>query len=148
VPVSSRGPLRYQATASLAALTGLARTILRAGLALNIISSPVNGLVPLRALVAGFLTTTNFAQPGSRNTPDFFSSLWPTSVSVSMTFLTSRLESSVVVAIFSTSCDFDIWVAIVSPLIRGEAILDQQAGTESFLHRFVGFLREKQPFYS
>jgi hypothetical protein len=39
-------------------LTGLALTIFRAGLALNIISSPVNGLVPFLALVAGFLMTT------------------------------------------------------------------------------------------
>src|SRR5665811_2027890 len=62
-------------TASLAALTGRARTIFRAGLALNIISSPVKGLVPLRALVAGFLMTTNFAKPGTRKTPFFFSSL-------------------------------------------------------------------------
>src|ERR1700757_451541 len=62
-------------TASLAALTGLARTILRAGFALNIISSPVNGLVPLRALVAGFLTTTNLANPGTRKMPVFLSSL-------------------------------------------------------------------------
>ena len=62
-------------TASFAALTGRARTIFRAGFALNIISSPVKGLVPLRALVAGFLMTTNFANPGTRNTPFFFNSL-------------------------------------------------------------------------
>src|SRR5439155_10917992 len=117
-PPLARGPLLYQDTASLAALTGRARTIFRAGLALNIISSPVNGLVPLRALVAGFLMTTNLAKPGTRNRPFFLSSLWPTSVRVSMTLLTSRLESSVVVAIFSISCDLDIWVGIVSPLIR------------------------------
>src|SRR6266700_574854 len=101
------GALSFQ-TASFAALTGLARTILRAGLAVNIIAWPVNGLVPLRALVAGFLTTTNLAKPGTRNTPFFFSSLWPTSVIVSITLFTSRLESSVAVAIFSISCDFDI----------------------------------------
>src|SRR5689334_19665660 len=70
-----RGPFRFFYTASLAALTGRARTILRAGLALNIISSPVKGLVPLRALVAGFLTTTNFAKPGTRKIPFFLSSL-------------------------------------------------------------------------
>ena len=52
-----------------------ARTILRAGLALNIIGSPLKGLTPLRALVAGFLMTTNLAKPGTRNTPDFLSSL-------------------------------------------------------------------------
>src|SRR6185312_10072123 len=106
---------RPSQTASFAALTGLARTILRAGLALNIISSPVKGLVPLRALVAGFLTTTNLAKPGTRNSPFFLSSLWPTSTKVSMTFLTSRLDSSVDVAIRSMSCDLESWVAIVSP---------------------------------
>ena len=62
-------------TASFAALTGRALTIFRAGLALNIIGSPLNGLVPARALVAGFLITTNLANPGTRKTPDFFSSL-------------------------------------------------------------------------
>jgi hypothetical protein len=35
--------------------------------------------------------------------------------------LTSRLESSVVVAIFSISCDFDNWVAMIAPLILEEA---------------------------
>src|SRR5207253_1633193 len=131
-----RRPFRYQ-TASLAALTGRARTILRAGLALNIISSPVKGLVPFRALVAGFLTTTNLAKPGTRNTPFFFSSLWPTSVSVSITVLTSRLESSVVVAIFSINCDFDIWVAIVSPLIRAAQTLKESAAIQAVSHRYV-----------
>src|ERR1700739_1278169 len=62
-------------TASFAALTGRALTIFRAGLALNIIGSPVNGFVPARALVAGFLITTNLANPGTRKTPAFFSSL-------------------------------------------------------------------------
>ena len=42
------------------------------GLALIMISSPVKGLMPLRALVAGFLTTTNLAKPGSMNSPVFF----------------------------------------------------------------------------
>src|SRR5260370_36294625 len=54
-----------------------------------------------------------------------------------MTCFTSRLESAVVVAIFSTNCDFDIWVAIVSPLIRTEAIIDCPASAWSILHRFV-----------
>src|ERR1700733_9222182 len=62
-------------TASFAALTGRALTIFRAGLALNVIGSPLNGLVPARALVAGFLITTNLANPGTRKTPDFLSSL-------------------------------------------------------------------------
>src|SRR5262245_21076829 len=116
-----RRPFLCQATASLAALTGRALTIFRAGLALNIISSPVKGLVPLRALVAGFLITTNFAKPGTRKRPLFLSSLWPTSTRQSITFLTSRLASSVVVAIFSISCDLDIWLAMIAPLILDAA---------------------------
>src|SRR5437016_464838 len=61
-------------TAILAALTGRALTTFRAGLALNIISSPLNGLTPFRALVAAFLMTTNLAKPGTTNTPFFFNS--------------------------------------------------------------------------
>lgn len=37
-------------------LSGLILIILQAGLALNTVGLPVKGLVPLRALVAGFLT--------------------------------------------------------------------------------------------
>src|SRR5690606_6910921 len=44
-------------------------TVLEAGLALNIISSPVNGFTPLRALVAGFFTTRIFSRPGNVNRP-------------------------------------------------------------------------------
>jgi hypothetical protein len=39
-------------TASFAAFTGRARTIFRAGLALNTVGSFVNGLMPFRSLVA------------------------------------------------------------------------------------------------
>jgi hypothetical protein len=70
-----RWPGRGNYTASLAALTGRARTILRAGFALNVVGSPVKGLIPFRALVAGFLITTNFAKPGSTNAPFFYNSL-------------------------------------------------------------------------
>jgi hypothetical protein len=52
-----------QITASLMALTGLARTPLLAGLAANFCFSLVNGLMPSRAGRAGFLTTTNLAKP-------------------------------------------------------------------------------------
>ena len=71
---AQEGPFNIH-TASFAALTGRALTIFRAGLALNIIGSPVKGFVPARALVAGFLITTNLANPGSKKTPAFFSSL-------------------------------------------------------------------------
>jgi hypothetical protein len=47
---------RYK-IASLAAFTGRALMIFRAGFALNIVGSFVNGLMPFRAFVAGFLTT-------------------------------------------------------------------------------------------
>ena len=45
------------ATASLAAFTGRPLITLRAGLALKTVGSFVKGLMPLRSLVAGFLTT-------------------------------------------------------------------------------------------
>jgi len=62
-------------TASFAAFTGRALTIFRAGLALNTVGSFVNGLMPARSFVAGFLITTNFAKPGNRNAPFFVNSL-------------------------------------------------------------------------
>jgi hypothetical protein len=57
------------------ALIGRALTALLAGLAANVVGSLVNGLMPLRAGLAGFFTTMNFAKPGSTNTPFFFNSL-------------------------------------------------------------------------
>jgi hypothetical protein len=71
--VGKRKQLAY--TASFAAFTGRALTIFRAGLALNTVGSFVNGLMPARSFVAGFLMTTNFAKPGNRNAPVFFNSL-------------------------------------------------------------------------
>src|SRR4029450_10984048 len=62
-------------TASLAAFTGRALMIFRAGFALNIVGSFVNGLMPLRSFVAGFLMTTNLANPGTRKVPVLLSSL-------------------------------------------------------------------------
>jgi ABC-type amino acid transport substrate-binding protein len=46
-----------------------------AGLALNTAGSFVKGLMPVRCFVAGFLMTTNFANPGTKKAPVFFSSL-------------------------------------------------------------------------
>ena len=51
-------------TISFNALSGMIFTTLRAGFALNTVSSPVNGLIPLRALVAGFLFTLILNRPG------------------------------------------------------------------------------------
>jgi ABC transporter substrate binding protein len=63
------------ATASLTAFTGRALITFLAGLALNIVGSFVNGLMPFRAFVAGFLMTTNLANPGTKKAPVFLSSL-------------------------------------------------------------------------
>ena len=62
-------------TASFATFTGRALIIFRAGLALNTVGSFVNGLMPARSFVAGFLITTNFAKPGNEDPPFFFNSL-------------------------------------------------------------------------
>src|SRR5262249_32098907 len=80
--------VRRHATASLAALTGRALMILRAGFALKTVGSFVNGLIPRRAFVAGFFMTMNLASPGITNAPVFLSSLWPISATASMTPLT------------------------------------------------------------
>lgn len=56
-------------TISLSALSGSTLTTLRAGLALNTVGSPVKGLMPLRARVAGLRTTLSFIMPGTVNTP-------------------------------------------------------------------------------
>jgi hypothetical protein len=66
---------RRHDTASLAAFTGRALMIFRAGFALNTVGSFVNGLTPLRAFVTGFLITTNLANPGTKKAPVFLSSL-------------------------------------------------------------------------
>ena len=50
-------------------LSGRTLIPLLAGFALNIISSPVNGLIPLRALRAGFFTTLIFNRPGRLKYP-------------------------------------------------------------------------------
>jgi len=89
-------PRRFvsQATASLTALTGRARTALLAGLAANVCGCLVKGLMPWRALVAGFFTTRNLAKPGIVKTPFFFSSLWATSESASRMLFTCLRDRS------------------------------------------------------
>src|SRR3569833_1459240 len=56
-------------TMALRLFKGSTRTFLLAGFALNVIFSPVKGLMPSRALVAGFFTTFNFISPGLVNKP-------------------------------------------------------------------------------
>jgi hypothetical protein len=62
-------------TAPLAAFTGRALMIFRAGFALNVVGSFVKGLMPFRAFVAGFLMTTNLANPGTKKAHVFLSYL-------------------------------------------------------------------------
>ena len=50
-------------------LGGLIFTIVLAGFAANVVGSLVNGLIPLRALVAGFLMVTILAIPGNTTQP-------------------------------------------------------------------------------
>ena len=47
----------------LRAFSGSARTFFEAGFALKTIFSPVNGFVPSRSLVAGFLMTFSLSSP-------------------------------------------------------------------------------------
>ncbi len=61
-----------QFTESFSAFTGRMRTFFEAGFALKVIFSPVNGLMPSRAFVAGFFTRRIFARPGSVATPFCF----------------------------------------------------------------------------
>src|SRR6201995_5257516 len=84
------------ATASLTAFTGRALTIFRAGFALKVVGSFVNGLMPWRAFVAGFLITMNLASPGTTNAPVFLSSLWPIAATASLTALTAFRANSLV----------------------------------------------------
>ena len=62
-------------TASFATFSGEALTDLLAGFAANCIGSLVKGLTPMRASVAGLLTTDIFTKPGTTNSPDSLSSL-------------------------------------------------------------------------
>jgi len=62
-------PTGDYASASLAAFSERALSTSLANFALKIIGSFVKGLMPLCALVAGFLTATNLAKPGIRTDP-------------------------------------------------------------------------------
>src|SRR5689334_3031709 len=67
---------------------GRTRTDLLAGFAANVIGCLVKGLMPWRALVAGFFTTRNLAKPGIVKMPFFFSSLYAMSAIASRTAFT------------------------------------------------------------
>src|SRR5262249_61039399 len=60
---------RDDQTIALRPARGRMRTTFRAGLALNMTCSLVNGLMPMCALVAGFRFTGSRIRPGTLNTP-------------------------------------------------------------------------------
>ena len=81
---------------------------LRAGFALKTVSSPVNGLMPLRAFVAGLRVTLHFIKPGTVNSPGppFFKCLCITSDKISNTVPISFLDNSVHSEIYVNNSDF------------------------------------------
>src|SRR5277367_2116959 len=85
----------YQFTNSLSVFSAAMRTFLLAGFALNIIFSPLKGLMPSRALVAGFFTTFIFRRPGKVNRPWLRRLFFIVAESESNTAPTCFLESSV-----------------------------------------------------
>src|SRR5690606_18890556 len=86
-----------------------ARTLRLAGFALIVISSPVNGLRPLRALLAGLFTVFSLSRPLKLNspTPRLPRSAAMMAVSVSNTSFTLLAFRSVAVAISRTRSLFD-----------------------------------------
>jgi hypothetical protein len=103
-------------TASFATLSGEALTVLLAGFAANSMGSFVKGFTPLRASVAGLLTTVIFTKPGITNSPFSFSSLYPTVAMFSMTALTSLFETALDSEIASINWDLVIFVIVFSLL--------------------------------
>src|SRR5688500_13444155 len=95
---------------SFRAFSGRTLITLRAGLALNICSCLVKGLIPLRAVVAGLWTTLIFTRPGSANTPGpFLETALPIWVArAAKTALTCLRDSSVFSAIAVMISLFDI----------------------------------------
>src|ERR1700728_3951074 len=84
----------YQLTIDFRFFSGRARTFLLAGFALKVIFSPVNGLMPSRALVAGRFTTLSLSRPGRVNSPLPRRLFLMMPFSDSKTSLTCFLESS------------------------------------------------------
>ena len=95
-----------QFTMFLRFLSGMTRTFLLAGFALNIIFSPVNGFTPSRAFVAGFFTTFIFARPGSVKRPWLLRLFLMTVPSQSNTPLTCFFERPVSFEMAARMSDF------------------------------------------
>src|SRR6202051_2664741 len=86
---------KNQFTNSLRFLSAAIRTFLLAGFALNIIFSPLKGLTPSRAFVAGFFTNFIFSRPGIVNKPRLRRLFLIDAESESNTAPTCFVESSV-----------------------------------------------------
>src|SRR6185295_18277317 len=66
---AASAPDRNAQTIDFSVLSGRTLITLRAGFALNMTSCLVNGLMPLRALVAGLRTTVTFISPATLQMP-------------------------------------------------------------------------------
>ena len=104
---TGRGVFDY--TISLRPFKGRTLMTLQAGLALNIHSSPVKGLTPLRAFLAGFRLTSILLRPGMVNTRGLFflRSFLIIAVRQSKTSVISFLPMPVFSARFAKTSAFD-----------------------------------------
>src|ERR1700676_938063 len=109
---------------------GSARTFLLAGFALNVIFSPVKGLMPSRALVAGRFTTFSLSRPGSVNRPLPRRLFLMMPLSDSNTSLTCLRESSESLEIWASISDLvgapPFFAIGESPRVYAEVSLDRR----------------------
>merc|ERR1719460_771070 len=82
-------------------------TVFEAGFALKTHSSLVNGLMPLRAFVAGLFFNFMFSMPANLKEPDFFTCSTATPMNASTTPFTSFVFKPVVSA---TDWNAPVWV--------------------------------------
>jgi hypothetical protein len=100
-------PEVYQTAMSLSFFSGRTLTAVDAGLALNITSSLVKGLMPLRALTAGLRTVLILSRPGRTNSPTAFFLMWDSMTSVR---LSSTAETCLRVRDVVWATSSRIWV--------------------------------------
>merc|ERR1719414_147862 len=104
--------------ALLSAAVGNALTTVLAGFALTTTSWP--NIIFLVALVAGFLRVLILARPGTVNTPDFLTSVAPTSANLAKSFETTLFFNSELVA--STSARAPLPIAFEAAFIAAAFI--------------------------
>lgn len=128
---------------SLRAFSAVTLTEVLAGRALNMVSSPVKGLIPLRALRAGFLTVFILSRPGRVNSPTLRFLMWRsiTVVNSLNTSLIWDLFKPVLSAISETIWDlvYLFWIAVTffagAAFLTGAAFL-AEALVAGFLTTF------------